>query len=266
VLKNCQILSGDLVIAEQASGTIKLGGIGRINGSLICRNAVGLTSIEAPNLATIDKAFILDGLTILDTLKFPALSSVGAIEWRALPALQELAFTSGVKRASEVRVENTNLKSLDGINLEQVRIFEVFNNPYLAKLELQLGNITQALTVGANSRDIQVSFPNLEWAYNMTFRNCSSVDLPSLSSVNGSMGFFENYFESFSAPQLTQTGPGGFLVFVDNQRLMNISLPKLKTIGGTYQIANNTQLKIIDGFQQLSTVGGAIDFSGNFTK
>ena len=265
-MSGCQTISGDIVIAEQTAGEIQLGDIQHIQGSLICQKAVNLTGLSARGLSVIDKDFNLDGLTILSTLNFPALSQVGSITWTALPGLQELSFTSQVKKASSVLVQNTILKSLDGINLEQVDKFNINNNQYLTKIELQLGNITQALNIQANSRDLVVSFPNLEWAYNMTFRNCSSVNLPSLASVNGSMGFFDNSFQSFSAPNLTQTGDKGSLVFVSNTQLTNISIPMLTTIGGTYEIQNNTNLKVIDGFQKLSTVGGAIDFSGNFTK
>lgn len=264
-LSDCQTLSGDLVIAEQATGTIRLDGIERIEGSLICRDAVDLQSIEAPQLTIIDENFELNGLTILSNLNFGSLSSVKRIQWTALPALDELSFTTEVTKADEISITNTNLKSLDGINLEQVRIFDVTNNLYLSKMELQLGNITQQLTLQANSRDLVVSFPNLQWAYNMTFRNCSEVKLPSLASVNGSMGFVDNYFESFSAPNLTKTGPGGSLVFVSNSRLTNISIPRLESIGGTYQIANNTKLDTVDGFPILKSVGGAIDFRGTFT-
>lgn len=265
-LSNCETLSGDLVIAGQTAGRIRLPGIRRIEGSLICREATELQSIEAPNLQIIDRSFELNGLTILSSLNFPSLSSVGRIQWTALPALEELSFTSEVTRAREISITNTDLASLNGINLEQVDIFEVTNNRYLTEMDLQLGNITGRLTVQGNSRDLVVSFPNLDWAYNMTFRNCSEVNLPSLQSVNGSMGFFDNYFETFAAPNLTETGPGGSLVFVSNSALTNISLPQLKEIGGTFQIANNTRLEKIDGFPDLQQVGGAVDFSGNFTE
>lgn len=265
-LSGCETVTGDIVIAEQTSGSIDLSGIQRIQGSLRCKDAVNLTGIESRDLTIIGKQFYLEGLTIMSSLNMPALSRVGSIQWVALPALQDLGFTSQVEQAQEIFISNTNLRSLDGINLNTVEKFNVNNNPYLTKIESQLGNVSEALNIQANSRDLSVSFPNMIWAFNMTFRNCSSVNLPSLGSVNGSMGFFDNYFESFSAPNLTRTGDRGSLVFVSNRRLTNISLPMLKTIGGTYQIANNTELKVIDGFQELTTVGGAIDFSGNFTN
>lgn len=225
-----------------------------------------MTGISSRDLTTISQQFQLFGLTILASLDMPSLSSVGAINWTTLPALQELSFTNQVKQANDVYISDTQLKSLDGINLEKVNKFDVNNNKYLTKIETQLGNISEALNIQANGKDLTVAFPNLVWAYNMTFWNCSSVSVPSLASVNQSMGFRGNFFEKFSAPNLTRTGSGGTLVFTDNNQLTNISFPVLKQIGGTFQIANNSELKSIDGFPQLATVGGAIEISGDFTK
>ena len=96
----------------------------------------------------------------------------------------------------------------------------------------------------------------------MTFRNVSSVTMPSLSQVNGSLGFYSDTFQSFSAPNLTATGGG--LAFVDSPNLSKISMPKLTEVGAGFLIANNTNLKSIKGFPKLQTVVGALDFAGNF--
>lgn len=263
-MASCSTFSGDIAIATAAADTIQLNGIQRISGNLIASGATKLTTLSADSLTIIDKGFQLTNLTILSTLAFPRLAMVDSIAWNALPNLQNLSFTSKVTRAANVLITNTQLASLNGIDLQTVDTFNINNNPYLTQIETQLGNISKALTIEANGRRLTASFPNLQWAYNMTFRNCSDVKLPSLSAVNGSMGFYENFFQSLAAPNLTSVGSS--LVFDDNAQLTNISLPMLKTISGGYQIANNTQLKVIDGFQALQTVGGAIDFSGNFTK
>jgi len=260
----CSIYQGDVIIASQAAGTISLDGIQRITGSLSCDGAVNLTSLEANDLTEIDKSFSLNGLTILSTLQMPSLTQVNNINWIALPALQQLSFTHGVTKAGNVTISNTQLNTLDGINLETCEIFNVNNNPYLTDINMQMANITQALNIQANSHNLIASFPNLEFAFNMTFRNCSEINLPSLASVNGSLGFYSNYMKTFSAANLTQTGQS--LVFDDNPSLTNISIPLLKQINGGYQIANNTELKVINGFKGLKVVAGAVDFSGNFTE
>merc|ERR1712000_267149 len=102
----------------------------------------------------------------------------------------------------------------------------------------------------------------------MTFRNVSSIKIPSLATVNGSMGFYGNYMDSIAAPNLTSVGSFatgvGSLAIVANAKLANISFPALKSVGGADQIANNTALHAI-AFPALTSVAGAIDFSGNFT-
>lgn len=51
---------------------------------------------------------------------------------------------------------------------------------------------------------------------------------------------------------------------MSNSQLTNISFPKLSSIGGGFQIANNTKLLSILGFPNLTSIGGAIDFIGEF--
>ena len=207
-------------------------------------------------------------LTLLSTLSMTELTSVNTIDWSALPALSLLTFPATVSQAESVTISNTFLSSLDGINLMTVQTLDVNNNNRLQTLSTQVANITSNLNIDANGQLLAVSLPNLIWAANMTLRNVSSVSIPSLATVNGSLGFYENYFTSVSAPNLTTVGNKGTLqgslAFVANPSLANISMPLLQSIGGADQIANNSALDAIN-FPALSFVGGAIDFAGNFT-
>jgi hypothetical protein len=263
-LASCQTFSGSIALATGTTDAIALDGIQRITGSLIASNVTQITQLSGDSLARIDDTFTLNGLTILSTLNFPRLEIVDNIDWQALPALQGLSFTTGIQQASTVSIQNTQLNNLDGINLQVVDQMTIANNNYLDEINMQLGNISQALILEANGRNVSATFPNLEWAYNITFRNVSTVSIPSLASINGSMGFYANFFESVSAPNLTTVG--GTLSFVSNEDMTNASFPELKTVGGGLQVANNTALENIDGFPALQTVGGALDFNGNFTK
>ena len=105
--------------------------------------------------------------------------------------------------------------------------------------------ISGTLTVSNNYKNLEITFDNLQSANNMTFRNVSSVVMPSLYQVNGSLGFYSATFQSYSAPNLTSTGGG--LGFVDCPQLSNVSMPKLTQVGGGFLIANNTNLKNING-------------------
>jgi hypothetical protein len=205
----------------------------------------------------------LTSLTILSTLSFPSLSSVKSIQWAHLNALQQLSFgTKGVSKASSIMITDTQLNTLDGINLNTVDSIDINNNPYLHVFSTQIANITGSLIMDSNAQDLKVQFPNLIWAYNMTLRNISAISVPSLASVNTTLGFYGDYMTEFIAPNLTQVG--GDVAFIANPSLTNISMPALKTVGGGVTIANNSALMTIDGFASLKTTG-AINMSGNFS-
>lgn len=261
-LASCTTYKGDVTIATQAAQSIALDGVKEITGDLVAKDATNLTGLSGSSLQTIGGKFNLNGLTILSNLNFPELSTVQTIQWVALPALQELSFTTAVTMAENVLITNTQLNSLNGINLQEVGIFDINNNPYLKEISVQLGNVSQYLSLEANNKGLVAKFPNLEWANNMTVRNVSEMMIPSLASVNGSFGLYDNFFESLAGPNLTSVG--GSLAFDSNGDLKNISLPMLTKVGGAYQISNNTDLGSIDGFKKLQTVAGAVDFTGAF--
>lgn len=230
---------------------------------MICNNATQLTAITSDQLNVIGGTFSLTGLTILSTLSFDSLTGINKINWVGLPALQSLNFAQSVDRANSVLISNTQLNNIEGIDLTGVGSLDINNNPYLTSVNVNsLKNVTTAISFSANGRDLEILFPNLLNAANLTFRNVSRVDMPSLATVAGSIGFYSDSFESFSAPNLTQTG--GTLAFVDSPNLANLSFPSLTTIGGGFLIANNTDLKSIDGFPKLKTIVGALDFAGTF--
>ena len=188
---------------------------------------------------------------------------------QALPALFQLSFGDpGITQASSLLITNTALTSLKGIDqLEKVDTFNVNNNGGLTNISLQVTSISKSLDIEANDgyvSGLSTSFPMLETAQNMTFRNCSSISIPALKNVTQSLGFYGNAITELAAPNLTSTGLG--LIFVDNTELTNISIPQLTTVNGSYQIANNTQLQIINGFPKLSVIQGALDFNGNYSE
>ena len=248
---------------------ISIDGPQQIGGDFIVDNATTLTSLSSSSIASISGIFHLDSLTVLSTLSFTDLTEVGSIEWSALPVLQQLTFPSFIKKAKDVLITNTFLSSLDGINLDTVETLNINNNGRLTSFSTQVANITGLLNIEANGKSLDVEFPNLETAANMTFRNCSSISIPSLKTVNGSLGFYGNYITSLAAPNLTTLGSTteantGSFALVANGMLTNISFPQLSSIAGAFQIANNTGLYNIS-FPDVSQVGGAIDFAGNFS-
>lgn len=264
-IAGCKRYDGDVIIDSTAAGQVALNGVQQITGDVTCNNATQLTAITSDQLNTIGGTFSLTGLTILSTLQFDSLTGVNIINWVGLPALQSLNFAQGVSESNQVYISNTQLNNIDGIELTAVGSMDINNNPYLTDVNVNdLTNVTTSLAFSANGRDLQISFPNLQDAANLTFRNVSKIDMPSLALVGGSMGFYTDSFQSFSAPNLTQTG--GTLAFVDSPDLASVSFPALTVIGGGFLIANNTNLKSIDGFPKLKTIVGALDFAGTFSR
>jgi len=260
----CDPYEGDIIISSEASGQIDLAGIKGITGNLQCTNASQLTAITANYLTQIGGTFDLEELQIMSSLQMGVLSGVNAIKWIALPALQALNFGPGVNRANQVYISNTGLTDLKGIELEEVQAMDINNNQYLKTINVMaLGNVTDSLSFSANGMNLEIDFPNLQNAANLTFRNVSSVSMPLLSEVPGSMGFYSNSFESFAAPNLTATG--NTIAFVDSPQLTNLSFPMLETIGGGLLLANNTKLESLSGsFDSVETINGDINFYGTF--
>lgn len=274
-LASCTTYSGSVAIEtglatpKDSNGhqQLEINNLRKITGNLTVTNIPELTRLSFGALQSVS-GFELGGLNGLSELACPQLTTVSQLNITACASLQQLNFGSvGVTKASSVLITNTGLSSLNGIsNLKEVDFFNVNNNQALQNISLQVTSIKNSLDIEANDflvSGLTTSFPLLETAQNMTFRNCSVILLPALVNVTEKLGFYGNDFTSFTAPNLTTAGG---LVFVDNTQLTNISLPSLTSINGTYQIANNTKLTKIDGFQKLSIVTGALDFSGNFTE
>lgn len=239
----------------------------KITGNLTVTDNGQLTSLSFGSLQSVD-GFELGALERLAQLSFPQLSTVDALNFTALPALQTLNFGNiGITKARSILITNTGLAALTGIdNLQDVDLFNVNNNPALTNISLQVKSIKGSLNILANDGSpagLTTSFPLLETALNMTFRNCSQIFLPALKNVTDELGFYGNTFTNFTAPKLTTAGG---ITFVDNTELVNVSLPNLEKVDGAFQIANNTELDVLDGFKKLAVVAGTLDFRGEFSE
>lgn len=220
--------------------------------------------LSADSLETLDGEMTLNGLTRLYAIDFPKLKTIESIKWNALPNLQNIGFTAEVNKADKIDIQNTALRSLKGINIEEVETIFIANNGYINEISMQLGNVSDSLTFADNNEKLVVTLPNLIWATNLTFRFIGDLKMPSLETLNGSLGLYNNGFESFSAPNLTSIGEA--LAIVANEQVSNISFPLLTKITDNLQIANNTNLTSVDGFPKLESIGGAFDISGNMSK
>ncbi|KAM0333357.1 hypothetical protein ACHAQA_002018 [Verticillium albo-atrum] len=251
-------------ISSDLTGAVTIDGPTRLRGNLIVNNATQLVSLASSSLTTIDGRFELIGLELLNDLRFTALTAVDTIEWVTLPALGTVVFgTAGVTSASSVRISNTDLRELDGLNLASVDEMYINNNDRLLSYSTQLANVSKKLEIDSNGPALNVTLANLIWAQELIINNAASVLVPSLEVINGSMRFDQNSFTSFTAPNLTEFKEGD-ISFINNPELTNISFPLLETLGGSLTIVNNSALAAIDGFPELTEIGGAVLLGGDF--
>jgi len=265
---NCKTFKGSVLVSNLAAGTVNLDGPEQITGSIIVHDAHNLVQLTSNSIGSISGTMDLNNLTQLSTVQFTELTTVGGLHWDTLPVLSSPTFPAFVTMAGSVIITNTFMNSLVGINLVTVGVLDINNNNRLTQFTTQLANVTESLSFSANSESLEVDLPNLIWANNATFRNVSKLSVPSLVTVNGSLTFDENFFQTFNTPNLTTVGDFknkiGSLSFIGNSVLTNITFKSLTSIGGGVQVANNTQLTSIS-MPALSQVAGAIDLSGNFT-
>jgi len=165
-------------------------------------------------------------------------------------------------------VVNTFLSSLDGINLNTADNITISDNTRLTTFSTQVANVTSSIDIDNNGQSLTVEFPNLEWAGNLNLRNVSSISIPSLAVINGSLGFYGSYFTSIYAPNLTTVGNfasrSGGITIDDNESLTNITMNGLSVVGGLFQIADDPAVHALS-FPELTKIGGALDLTGNFT-
>jgi hypothetical protein len=263
-LDSCSKLDGTVTLGTKVTSVSLPSTLTQITGDLVANGASNLVSFSAPGLKTIGGSFTLTGLTILSTLAFPELVSVGDINWSTLPALQALTFDKQISKANTVLITDTLLSSLNGINLVTATRFNINNNRYLRSVEVALGNVSDLLIIEANGKGVNASFPDLKWANNITIRDAGAVYFPVLEKINSSAAFVNNTFTEADFPELTSIGES--FAVISCSKLTTITANSLEEVGGTFQLANNTKLAEVNGFQKLTVVGGAVDMSGVFTS
>ena len=263
-LSSCRTVKGSIVVGPLAGSNLDLSGFKEVTGDLSILNNGVLETLSSSTLTTVGGAFTMNNVTKLNTLNLASLTSVGSLRWQSVTNLN--AVTLGpLTQAGEVTISDTFLDTLTGIDLATTRKLDINNNRRLKTFTSKLGSLSDNLNIQANGIGLDVSLPSLIWIANMTIANVTKFSVPSLKVVNGSARFDSNYFESFSAPNLTHTESGD-ISFVGNGALTNMTFPKLATIGGGLLIANNTGLDQVTFFPKLTDVGGAVKLRGNFTE
>lgn len=260
------MVKGSVLLSNETGAAIDISGPTEITGDLTVVDHQTLDSFKSNDLEKVGGLFRLGNVVVLRDVAFPELTQVQSLSIQAAPKLSNLNF-GPLTKADEVTVSDTALNTLDAIDLENVNKLDINNNRHLEKFATKMKTLSDIMNIHANGIGIglDVDMPNLVWIANMTIANVTKFSVPSLKVVNGSARFDFNFFESFSAPNLTHTESGD-ISFVGNGALTNMTFPKLTEVGGGLTIANNTGLDRVTFFPKLENVLGAVKLRGNFTE
>ncbi|CDK27007.1 unnamed protein product [Kuraishia capsulata CBS 1993] len=261
---DCATVGGSLFLKNYQDNFVDFGAIKAITGSIWVENSSQLMSIRGDNLANVDGSIYFSRLTSLKSISLPKLDSVDNIELKVLPLLSELNFPTKMKRLSSLVISDTSLVELTGFVIDKLRILNLNNNRFMEKITSPVKEITEQLLISANSKDTKVSLSSLAWANNVTMRDIGTIDLGNLQVVESSAEFIENTFTSLKLPKLKNTG--GTLSIIENVNLKEVEFPSMTDVAGGLMIEDNPQITRLNFFPSLSSIGGAIKFSGNFVE
>ncbi|KAL2178138.1 uncharacterized protein P884DRAFT_198764 [Thermothelomyces heterothallicus CBS 202.75] len=263
-ISGCRKVEGSIVLGSESGATIDLTGPREITGDLIVQNNGQIQTLQSSSLESIGGKFEINNATSLNVISFEKLTSATTVEWVSVTRLDTLTL-GPLTKAKSVRLSDTFLNTLDGFALSTVTDLKLDNNRRLSKYTSELTSLDGQLVIQANGLSLEVDLPKLVWITEMAIANVTKFSIPQLQVVNGSARFDSNFFETFSAPNLTHTEDGD-ISFVGNGFLKNMSFPKFTDLNGGLLIANNTGLDRVTFFPKLEKVTGAIKLRGNFTE
>lgn len=261
-IAGCAVFKGDIILSTGLA-TATLNGVESIQGSLTATNITTLSSIAAPVLANISDTLTLEILEALTVANFPELTAVENLNLVTINKIDSINFAAGISEIDSLVVSDTSLTTLAGIVPTSLSLLNINNNLYLTTIQFPLKSVDE-LDISSTANSLDISFPDLTTAHNMTFRDAKTINIANVTSINSTLSYVNTTLSAVDLPKVQNIE--GTLAIVSNSQLKNISFPVLQSIGGGFQIANNTNLDNLSGFPVLSSVGGAVDFVGDFDQ
>jgi hypothetical protein len=264
ITSQCSDIAGSIVINGYHSPVIDTGELQTVGGDVMVVNASSLVRINLSKMAVIGGTFGLKELTSLTSVNAPHLNTVGVIDWRVLPIMSTVNFESGIVDVNSITISDTSMIGFFGFDVDRLDTLNINNNRFMESISSNLKGISRKLSISANARNAQVDFPKLEFANNITIRDVGSLNIQNIENVNASMELINNNFNIVKFPKLKTIG--GTLSLIENYNLRDAEFFAVDDIGGGLMIVNNTNINKINSFPRLSSVGGAIEFEGDFRE
>ncbi|CAR23814.1 KLTH0F00968p [Lachancea thermotolerans CBS 6340] len=263
--RECKTVMGTIHINDFVDPVIDLGALQSIIGDFVIENLPEVVRIQGQNLVSVGGTLKINGLTSLTSIHLPALHHFNALECTVAPTLTSLTLAPNISHAKRVTISDTSLVEINMLeNSEDLELLNINNNRYMEHLRASVKRVHEQLSISSNSRELQVDFPDLQWANNVTVRDVLAASFPRLTSVNHSLEMIENDFDSFEVPLLESVG--GTLGVILNSKLNHVDFGNVSVIHGGLMIANNSNIAKINFLPELKEIGGAIHFIGNFQE
>lgn len=242
-ISSCKTFEGSIAISEEVFGSIALDGIEEITGSLIVDSAETLTYFSADSLTTVGGLELKDS-PIFTGFDLPSLNKVESLSLASLPLLWEVDFGSTIQECSTVEVRDTYLTSLELDVLEPEKII-IEENAFLWSVSVASTSVEE-ISIGGNTNAVDISFPQLESAKQITISNATGLSFPSLTSIEESITITESYLETFDFSTLETIG--GSLEISGVWDLESLSLSALKSGKSTLMpiTTHNTHANTLD--------------------
>ncbi|RDW77617.1 hypothetical protein BP6252_05670 [Coleophoma cylindrospora] len=225
-LTGCTSFGVNIVIHNNTVDSIVLNGVQSIS-SLNISSSAALASFQAPNLTTINGQFTLYDLPNLTTVDLPALEYAVIVDWSNLPVLGEVASWTSNATTSTLSIRNTSLLTI------------AFSGPDSSQPQLVDQQYSEVIITDN--------------------RYLESISLPSITyiedwcNISGSDG----YLQGIDLSGLTYSGA----IFL-SKAPMELWFPKLKSVIGTFSVANSPDLMGLD-LNVLESVSGTFSLIGN---
>jgi len=262
-------VTGDITIATNVVGNIKIDGPIVITGNLIsaqclaASNCTGLNSLSSPTLQTINEDFSLQGIKNLTNIDFPVLETVHNLIFLDLISVDTVVFDKGLSNVTggTVHMEGlTSLQNLSGLAFTQIDDLFLQTGP-LSDLTLLVEQTSGLFSVGGGG-SLHLDASALKSTSSLTVSGCGDVNLAGLVTC-ANIAFEQNKFTSLSMPSFVSSSYS-YLTIGENADLASINLPGVVELD-TLWIWGNAALLNINGFSKLTNVED-VKVSGNFTS
>ncbi|RKP09684.1 hypothetical protein THASP1DRAFT_11039, partial [Thamnocephalis sphaerospora] len=261
-LMNCATVRGSVVISQYTGDVAALIGIRAIDGNLVVESNFNMKQLLLPDVQQITGELSLRNNTQIKEVDTGRLRSVSRFIAEVNPSLVKVGFPSGLRYVDYLRVTDSMLKGIDGLNMEQAGEIEFSANRYLTAVKLDhLQSMNGRLLITDNAPDSSFSARRLgSIAGNVTMTQLATIALPSLTTLGTGLHLHQGSMRELVMDNLTSLAET--LSIYANPELESLSFQSLETIGGALLITDNPKLQQVTAFPNLKSVSGSVEVTG----